>query len=224
LAAAGNTGAALPPLSVKHEAVAQAYWADPARVGWRAYAKVYRKSSRHASETAFGRLRSRPEFQARLEELKQATADLTVMSLLEVLQELSKLGRSSIKNCLVDGDTTADVVASLRDMSDEHAAAIQELTIETYMEGAGEDAREVKRLKLKMHDKRGPLSELRRHHEPDRHELSGKDGEPLEAPPPELSVLELARRIAFAMRLAQNEAKKPAPAKTPARQKKTARS
>jgi hypothetical protein len=36
--------------NTKHEAVAQAYMADPAKVGWRAYKAVYPKSSRHAAE------------------------------------------------------------------------------------------------------------------------------------------------------------------------------
>jgi hypothetical protein len=40
----------------RHEGVAQAYIADPEKVGWKAYKKVYPKSSQHAAETGFSRL------------------------------------------------------------------------------------------------------------------------------------------------------------------------
>jgi hypothetical protein len=33
----------------KHEAVAQAFIADPERIGWRAYSQVYPKSSQRAA-------------------------------------------------------------------------------------------------------------------------------------------------------------------------------
>jgi hypothetical protein len=95
------------------------------------------------------------------------------MDLQEVLAELSKLGRANMQDFVVGGDDTADVIESLQALPREHAAAIQELTIDTYMEGKGDDAREVKRVKLKLHDKRGSLAELRRHLEPVKHEHSG---------------------------------------------------
>jgi hypothetical protein len=60
--------------NAKHEAVAQAYVADPERIGWRAYRKVYPNSSRHAAETAWTRLLKIAEFSARLAELAEAAA------------------------------------------------------------------------------------------------------------------------------------------------------
>src|SRR4051794_1055495 len=56
--------------NAKHEAVAQALIADPQKVGWRAYKAVYPKSSRHAAETAFGRLLKDATFAARIAALK----------------------------------------------------------------------------------------------------------------------------------------------------------
>jgi phage terminase small subunit len=86
----------------------------------------------------------------------------------------------------------------LRDLAPEDAAAIKTIVVDTYVEGGGEEAREVKRVRLELHDKRGALAELRRHHEPDRHEHTGKDGRPIEtADVTEMSELEVARRIAF---------------------------
>jgi phage terminase small subunit len=161
----------------KHEAVLQAFLRDPKRVGWRAYKAVYRKSSQRAAETAWSRLLKDAVFKARHDELlkavTQAAVDAAVMDLQEVLAELSKLGRANMQDFVVGGDDTADVIESLQALPREHAAAIQELTIDTYMEGKGDDAREVKRVKLKLHDKKGSLAELRRHLEPVKHEHSG---------------------------------------------------
>lgn len=60
----------------------------------------------------------------------------------------------------VGGDTAADVIKSLRGLPRAHAAAIQELTVETYVEGGGEDAKTVKRVKLKLTPKLPALVKL----------------------------------------------------------------
>lgn len=193
--------------NAKHEAVIQHFVADPKRVGAAAYRKVYKGSTQRAAETAWSRMLKRAEFKARLAELTGEIADrvvnAAVMDLQEVLAELSKLGRSSIVNCIIAGDDTGDVVASIRDLPPEHAAAIQELTVDTYMDGAGDDAREVKRVRIKLHNKHAALAELRRHHEPDRHEHTGKDGKPIETKETgePLTDLEVARRVAFVLEL-----------------------
>jgi phage terminase small subunit len=200
--------------NAKHEALAQAYFKDRERVGWKAYKAIYPKSSQRAAETGFSRLLKKAEFAARIAELDQAVAqasvDAKVMDLQEVLAELSKLGRANMQDFIVSGADTSDVVTALRDMNREHAAAIQELTIETYLEGRGDDAREVKSVKLKLHDKRGALSELRKHHEPQKHqhEHAGKDGGAIEVAP--AGSMDIARRIAFALAKARREAAKAA--------------
>ena len=199
--------AADPLQNPKHEAVLQAYFADKTRLGWRAWQHVYVKSTQRAAETSFSRLLKTAEFSSRLGHLDAAVAaaivDDTVMSSREVLQELSKLGRSSIKKLIVRGDNTADVIESLDGIPDEDAATIKALTIETYVEGGGEDAREVKRIKVELHDKRGPLRDLAQHHGllTEKHEHTGKDGGPIEHEhkQDEISDLELGRRIAFAL-------------------------
>ena len=207
--------AANPLSNAKHEAVLQQYFSDPERVGWRCYQRVYPKSSRRAAETGFSRLLKTADFGERLAFLDKTVADRAVddqvMTLNEVLVELSKLGRSNIQNVIVGGDDTSDVVAGLRDLQAEHAATIQELTVETYVEGAGEFAREVKRVKVKLHGKHAPLAELRRHYEPDKHEHTGAGGGPIQVDDVSegLSVLELGRRIAFAL---EKAARAPRPA------------
>jgi hypothetical protein len=42
-------------------------------------------------------------------------------------------------------------------------AAVQEITVEEYVNGRGEDARVVRRTKFKLHDKRAALVDLGRH-------------------------------------------------------------
>lgn len=190
----------MPALSnPKHDAVALAYIRDPSRIGWKAYQAVYPNSSETAARTAWTRLLKKADFSARIAELNAKAADSAVMDLREVLAELSKLGRSNMQDFTVRGDDTGEVIASLQDLERDHAAAIQELTVETYIEGHGDEAREVKRVKLKLHDKRGALAELRRHHEPQKHEHSGKDGNPIETKDvtERPSDLEIARRVAF---------------------------
>ncbi len=181
----------------KHEAVAQAYIADPQHVGWKAYVVVYPKSSEAAAKTAFTRLLKKADFAARIAELMAAAADSAVMSLNDVLVELSLLGRSNVKHIAAvfpHGDLGA--------LTDEQAATIKSVVIDTYMDGAGDDAREVKRVRVELHDKRGALAELRDHHEPRKLKLehTGKDGGPIETKDTtERNELDIARRIAFAL-------------------------
>jgi hypothetical protein len=81
-------------LSAKHEAVALAYFADPEKIGWRAYITVYPKSSQHAAETAFGRLLKNAEFAAFLADLGKQATQGKVMAAAEVLERISKSGRT----------------------------------------------------------------------------------------------------------------------------------
>ncbi len=43
------------------------------------------------------------------------------------------------------------------------AAALQEVTVEDFTEGRGEDKRDVRRVKFKLYDKRAALVDLGRH-------------------------------------------------------------
>lgn len=153
--------------NAKHEAVLQAVLVDPKKIGWRAYKKVYPKSSRHAAETAWSRLLKLAEFAARHAELTGAVTAAAVsdavMSAREVLEELSKLGRANMLDYMrtdKGGDPVLDFSALTRDQ----AAALSEVTVEDFMDGRGDDAREVRRVKFKLHDKRAALNDLGRHH------------------------------------------------------------
>lgn len=183
--------------NAKHDAFARAIVAGtPARHAYRGAG--YNPKSDDVADACASRLLADAKVAERVTELKEAAAEQAVMSRAEVLAELSHLGRANLADFVVGGYTTADVVESLQALPREHAAAIQELTIETYVEGGGESAQTVKRVKLKLHDKRAALGELRRHHEPIRHEHTGKGGGPIETKDVgDFSDLEVMRRIAF---------------------------
>lgn len=59
----------------------------------------------------------------------------------------------------------ADGTVDLSVLDHDQAAAIQEITVETYEErtGRGDETETVKRVKLKLHDKKGALLELGKH-------------------------------------------------------------
>jgi phage terminase small subunit len=160
--------------NTKHEAVAQAYIADPAKVGWRAYKAVYPKSSRHAAETAFGRLLKNAEFSARIAEMSTQAAEGAVATARQVLEELTRIGLANMRDYVGLDGQLVDVSRLTR----EQTAALQEVTVDTYMDGGGEDAREVKKVRFKLADKRAALVDLGRHHKlfTDKFEHSGKGG------------------------------------------------
>lgn len=218
--------------NTKHEAVLQAYLADPERVGWRAYRKVYAKSSQRAAETAWSRLLKSAVFAARLKDLTDSVTQQAVtgaaMDLAEVLLELSHLGRVNMQDYF-DADGS---FVGVHNLTREQAAAVAGLEFETRLEvdaGAADERQEaqphggslrrakakpiqVTGIKFKLHDKRGALAELRRHLEPVKHQHTGKDDGPIEVKDVDkLSELEVARRIAFALEKgARSQAKAPA--------------
>lgn len=73
-------------------------------------------------------------------------------------------------------------VLDFENLTRDQAAALQEVTVETYTEGRGKTAREVKKVRFKLADKRAALVDLGRHHKlfTDKFEHGGKDGRPIE--------------------------------------------
>lgn len=80
----------------------------------------------------------------------------------DVLKELVKLGFSNMQDYMKagpDGDPYLDFSELTRDQ----AAALVEVTVEDYKEGRGDDARDVRRVKFKLADKRAALVDLGKH-------------------------------------------------------------
>jgi len=135
-------------------------------------------SKRGADQSASQLLRN-PKIAARIAELKEAAADATVMDRRETLQGLTLLARSNMLDYVGAHGQLLDISQLTR----EHGAAIHEVTYDTYMDGGGEEAREVKRVKLKLYDKRAALVDLGRHHGlfTDKHEVKVDIGSRLDA-------------------------------------------
>jgi phage terminase small subunit len=189
--------------NAKHEAVIQAFIASKDRVGWKAYASVYKKSGQRAAEVAWSRLLKIAEFSARLAELEQAVVDQVVektgITVERVITELGKLGFANMLSYVrIDGE---DLRLDFTRLTKDEAAAIQEITTETTRIGDDEDGREITRTKFKLADKRAALVDIGRHLKmfTDRHEHAGPGGGPITTKDAteRLGELELARRIAF---------------------------
>jgi phage terminase small subunit len=78
-----------------------------------------------------------------------------------VLNELAKIGFANMADYvqIVGGEPVIDLSSMTRDQ----AAAINEVTVEDFKDGRGEDARDVRRVKFKLSDKRAALVDIGKH-------------------------------------------------------------
>lgn len=123
-------------------------------------------------------------------ERMKARAKRTGISQDMVLRELAKIGFANMGDYMkpgADGDPFLDFSQLTRDQS----AALAEVTVEDFKDGRGEDARDVRRIKFKLADKKGALVDIGRHLGmfPNKTELTGKDGGPLQVEAPTLNVI-----------------------------------
>ena len=103
-----------------------------------------------------------PKITARMKELWAGIERRTEITVDRVLNELALLGFANMADYIrigADGDPFID----LSDLTREQAAAISETMVEDYYEGRGEDARQVRKVRLKFHDKRGALVDIGKH-------------------------------------------------------------
>lgn len=173
-----------PLKNAKHEAVLQAYVAEPKRIGFKAYRVVYPNSSDAAAATGFSRLLKNVDFTARLSFLDARVTEKVIeraaITTEQVIQELAKIGFANMldySRVTDEGDPFVDLSAVTRDQ----AAAISAFTIEDFKDGRGEDARDVRKVTFKLHDKRAALVDIGRHLGmfKDKVELTGAGGGPV---------------------------------------------
>lgn len=179
--------------SAKHERFAQLI--AKGKTADDAYAEAgYKPDRAHAS-----RLAANGNIQARVTELLEKGAEKAAITIADVLSELGKIAFSNMLDYVrvgADGDAYVDLSAVSRDQ----AAAIGEITVEDFKDGRGEGARDVRRVKFKLNDKKGALVDIGRHLGmfPNKVELTGADGGPLQhvvdRPPNETRAEWMARR------------------------------
>ena len=123
------------------------------------------------------RLRMNEAVRKRIAEIQQDGADRAGITVQMVLEELAKLGFSNMENYMRAG-AHGEPYLDFDNLTSDMKAALAEVTVEDYLDGRGEDAREVKRVKFKLYDKRAALVDIGKHLGmfPNKQEHSGPDG------------------------------------------------
>lgn len=124
--------------------------------------------------------------------------DRYVISRDRVMAELATMGFSSMEDYLVPNED-GELVLSLKNLTPRQLAALSEVTVETYVEGRGKDARTVKRTKIKLHDKKASLALLM--------QANGWDEPEPDTPAGQVDTLKRARVRAEMLRLLADMAK-----------------
>lgn len=132
----------------------------------------YKPNASHAS-----RLARNGKVRARIAELVAIGAEKAEVDVARVLAELAKIGFANMMDysrVTDDGEPFID----LSEMTRDQAAAVQQFTIEDFKDGRGEDARDIRKVTFKLHDKRAALVDIGTHLKmfTQKVELTGKDG------------------------------------------------
>jgi phage terminase small subunit len=123
---------------------------------------AYRTAGYGGGRPAASAIANRPDVQARVAELLGRAAAKTEITIERVLNELALIGFSNMQDYMragEDGDPYLDFSALTREQS----AALAEVTVEDFKEGRGENARDIRRVKFKLADKRAALVDIGRH-------------------------------------------------------------
>ncbi len=104
----------------------------------------------------------KPEVEAAISAAMKKRSERVEVTQDQVVDEYRKLAFANMLDYMrVQDDGSA--YTDLSTVTREQMAAIQEITVDEYTEGKGEDARAVKRVKIKMIDKKTALDSLARH-------------------------------------------------------------
>ena len=90
-----------------------------------------------------------------LENRYEVTAD-------KVKAEIAKVAFSNLEDFMAEDPETGDMIFDLSQMTEKAAAAISEYSVDSYMEGRGEDGKKVKKMRVKLYDKLSALDKLSR--------------------------------------------------------------
>lgn len=99
-----------------------------------------------------------------------------------VLKELAKIGFANMADYM-RVDHRGDPALDFSNLTRDQAAPLVEVTVEDFLDGRGDDARDVRRVKFKLADKKGALVDIGKHLGmfTNKLELTGKDGGPVES-------------------------------------------
>jgi phage terminase small subunit len=161
-----------------------------------AYLDAGYKSAPDSADASAARLLADAKVAARVSELQVEAAKQTSATAARVLEEMAKLAFANMADFFqvgADGAPRLDWGSLTRDQK----AALQEVTVDIFTDGRGDDAREVRRVKFRLADKRAVLVDLGRHLGlfKEKVEHSGPGGGPIVTK--EVSDIDAARRVAF---------------------------
>lgn len=110
-------------------------------------------------------------------ERQRALSERTGVTAERVIEELAKIGFANMLDYM-RSNPNGDPYLDFSQITREQAAALAEVTVEDFKDGRGEDARDVRRVKFKLHDKRAALVDLGKHLGlfKEKVEVTGKDG------------------------------------------------
>lgn len=174
-----------PPVSnkmtPKQEAFARAYveTGNASEAYRTAYAPKKMKDASIAIEAC--RLLDHPKVALMVKAMRDEVAARHSVTVDKIVKELAALGFANMLDYIrttPEGDAYVDLSALTR----EQAAAISEIVVEEYKEGRGDDARDIKRTRFKLTDKRAALVDLGKHLGMFKEikELTGKNGAPIQ--------------------------------------------
>lgn len=108
------------------------------------------------------RLFNHPDVLAEIDRRRQSMTRRTDITQDRILQEYAKIAFANFGD-LLEIQEDGSAVLDLAGMTDEQRAALSEFQVDEYKDGKGEDAREVKKYKVKFHDKKAALDALAKH-------------------------------------------------------------
>lgn len=127
------------------------------------------------------RLSEKEGIRARIEQILSESAERTGVTIDWIVNELKAIAGSNMADYM-HSNSQGMPVLSFAELTRAQTAALSEVTVDTYTDGHGEDAREVKKVKFKLHDKKGALVDLGKFLGmfKEKMELSGPGGGPVE--------------------------------------------
>lgn len=118
--------------------------------------------SEHTAESQGSRLLSNAKVAEAIAKGQAKLAEKAGVTVERIVAEYAKIGFANMLDYIrvtPEGDGWVDLSSLTR----EQAAAIGEMTVEDYKDGRGDDARDVRRVKFKLSDKKAALDSLAKH-------------------------------------------------------------
>lgn len=142
---------------------------------------AYAEAGYSANSGNARRLKGNEAVSNRVAELLSASAERAGITIDRVRDEIAKVAFANMQDYM-RVTTGGDPFVYLSDLTGEQAAAIGEFTVEDFKEGRGEDARDVRRIRFKLHPKLNALEQLGKHLGmfKEKIEHTGRDGGPIE--------------------------------------------